>query len=73
MPTSSAIIRSSIYLSDFKMQDSELHQRVQNKLNNGRNGHSLSTLLSAGMDSLMSSRRASFIRSYASLLIFNVE
>jgi len=55
------------------MQNSELHQRVQSKLNNGRNGHSLSTLLSAEMSSLMSSQRASFIRSYAALLIFYVE
>ncbi|WP_156430532.1 hypothetical protein [Vibrio tritonius] len=55
------------------MQTSELHQRVQIKLNDGRNGHSLSTSLSAEMGLLMSSQRASCIRFYATLPIFYVE
>ncbi|WP_156430518.1 hypothetical protein [Vibrio tritonius] len=36
------------------MQTSELHQRAQVKLNDGRNGHSLSTSLGAEMGLLMS-------------------
>ena len=59
--------------SNLKMQTSELHQRVQIKLNDGRNGHSLSTSLSAEMGLLMSSQRASCIRFYATLPIFYVE
>ncbi|WP_156430585.1 hypothetical protein [Vibrio tritonius] len=47
------------------MQTSELHQRAQVKLNDGRNGHSLSTSLGAEMGLLMSS--------YAALPIFYVE
>ncbi|WP_068713281.1 hypothetical protein [Vibrio tritonius] len=55
------------------MQTSELHQRAQLKLNDGRNGYSLSTSLGAEMGLLMSSQRASCIRSYAALPIFYVE
>ncbi|WP_156430485.1 hypothetical protein [Vibrio tritonius] len=55
------------------MQISELHQRAQVKLNDGRNGHSLSTSLGAEMGLLMSSQRASCIRSYAVLPIFYVK
>ena len=55
------------------MQTSELHQRAQVKLNDGRNGHSLSTSLGAEMGLLMSSQGASCIRSYAALPIFYVE
>ncbi|WP_342608615.1 hypothetical protein [Vibrio tritonius] len=54
------------------MQTSELHQRVQVKLNDGRNGY-LSTSLGAEMGLLMSSQGASCIRSYAALPIFYVE
>ncbi|WP_342607855.1 hypothetical protein [Vibrio tritonius] len=55
------------------MQTSELHQRAQVKLNDGRNGHSLSTSLGAEMGLLMSSQGASCIRSYAALPLFYVE
>ena len=40
-----AVSEQMLYPNDLKMQTSELHQRAQVKLNDGRNGHSYSTSL----------------------------
>ncbi|WP_269450967.1 hypothetical protein [Vibrio tritonius] len=41
--TRHCIQKKHLYPNDLKMQTSELHQRAQVKLNDGRNGYSLST------------------------------